>query len=346
MSRSNPLEFTYLSQEGVIAAGALDMKMAMSAVERAFELLDEGKVVIPSKIVMILPPSERERGRINGLSAYIGGDMEAAGIKWIPSFPRNPRERNLPRANAFIILNDTHTGMPLAVMDGTIISAMRTGAVGGIGAKLLAREDSETVGMIGTGVQARTQAMALKEALPCLKEIRGYRRTRKTAPADAKEIQKLTGIRTVAVDNPKDAVEKADVIVTATTADEPIVKDDWVKKGSLLIHVGSYVEEEYNVVLHSDKIVVDDWEVVKHRKTPVLARMYDAGLIKDGDIHANLVEIVGCKKPGRETKNERIFLAPIGMAHEDIAFASKIYERARERGIGKTLRLWSKPMWV
>ncbi len=340
------VEFIYLSQEDVKAAGGLDMKMTMEAVEKAFRLLNAGQVRIPSKIVMVFPPGERERGRINGLAAYIGGDWEAAGIKWIPGFPKNPYERNLPRANALIILNDTQTGMPLAVMDGTLISAMRTGAVGGVGAKHLARDGSEVVGMIGMGVQARTQAMAIKEALPDLKEIRGYRRTKEKAAKDAAEIAELTGVDTKVADSPREAVEGADVIVTATLADEPIVKDSWVKKGSLFIHVGSYLEEEYDVVFHSDKIIVDDWEVVKHRKTPILARMFDEGLIRDEDIHGNLDEIVAGKKPGRETEDERIFFAPIGMAHEDVAVASRIFEQAKMKGVGQTLRLWNEPLWV
>jgi len=341
-----PVEFLYLSQEDVRAAGGLDMKMTLQAVERAFKLLNEGHVRIPHKIVLELPPGERERGRMNGLAAYIGGGWEVAGIKWIPSFPKNPYERDLPRANALIILNDTQTGMPLAVMDGTIISAMRTGATGGLGAKYLARKDSEIVGMIGLGVQARTQAMALKEVLPNLKEIRGYRRSKEKAVKDAREIEELTGIRTVAVDTARDAVVGADIVVTATMADEPIVKNAWMKEGSLFIHIGSYVEQEYDVVLNSDKIVVDDWEVVKHRKTPILARMYDEGLIKDEDIYANLDEIVAGKKPGRENDEERIFYAPIGMAHEDVAVASMVYERAKKEGIGQVLRLWTEPMWV
>jgi ornithine cyclodeaminase/alanine dehydrogenase-like protein (mu-crystallin family) len=340
------VEFLYLSQEDVKAAGGLDMKMSLDAVQRAFELLSEGHVRIPEKIVLELPPGEKERGRMNGLAAYIAGDWEKAGIKWIPGFPRNPYERQLPRANALIILNDTQSGMPLAIMDGTLLSAMRTGAIGGIGAKYLARKDSAVVGMIGLGVQARTQAMALKEVLPGLKEIRGYRRSRDKAEKDAREIAELTGISTIAVDTAKDAIIGADVVVTVTLADEPIVKNAWMKKGSLFIHIGSYIEEEYDVVSNSNKIVLDDWDTVKHRKTPVIARMYDEGLIHDNDIYANLDEIIAGKKAGRENDTERIFYSPIGMAHEDIAVASMIYERAKREKIGQVLKLWNEPMWV
>jgi ornithine cyclodeaminase/alanine dehydrogenase-like protein (mu-crystallin family) len=339
------VEFTFLSQEDVMAAGGLDMRMTIEAVEKAFRLFSEDKVVLPNKIVMELPPGERERGRMNGLAAYMGGGWEVAGIKWIPGFPSNPSTRNLPRASALIILNDTNTGMPLAVMDGTLLSAMRTGAVGGLGARYLGREDSEVAALIGMGVQARTQAMALAETLPNLKEIRGYSRTKYKADKVAEEIRELTGIRTIVASSPRDAIEDADIIDTATCANEPIVKNAWIKKGSLFVHVGSYMEEEYEVVLQSDKIVVSDWETVKHRKM-VLARMYNEGLLTDDDIYANLDEIVSGKKAGREKREERIFFAAGGMAHEDIAIASMVYERAKAQGIGQRLRLWNHPLWV
>jgi ornithine cyclodeaminase len=340
------VEFTYLSQEDVIAAGGLDMRVAIDAVEKACRLSNEGKVVMPPKILMQLPPGERERRRMHGLAAYIGGDMDVAGIKWIPGFPSNPYLRNLPRANALIVLNDTTTGIPRVVMDGTLLSAMRTGAVGALGTRYLARNDSQSVALVGMGVQARTQAMALAETLPELEEIRGYCRTRNKAEKVAQEISELTGIRTRAVNAPREAVEGSDIIDTVTSADEPIVKNAWVKRGSLFVHIGSFIEEEYDVVLQSDKIVVDDWETVKHRKTSVLARMREEGLIGDDAIYADIDEIVVGKKVGRVTEEERIFFAPIGMSHEDISIASVVYERAKALGIGQTLCLWNRPLWT
>ena len=96
----------------------------------------------------------------------------------------------------------------------------------------------------------------------------------------------------------------------------------------------------------SQKLIVDDWEVVKHRKTPSLAQLYDAGKISDKDIHANLGEIVTKKKPGRETETEQIFFSPIGMAIEDVAFSSMIYEQAKREHKGQILNLWKKPLWA
>jgi len=340
------IEFTFLTQEDVIASGGLDMKMAVEVVEESFLLVNQGKVVLPPKLVMELPPNERTRGRIIGLAGYIDANNQIVGIKWIPSFPANPITRNLPRANALVILNDTTTGMPLAIMDGTIISAIRTGAVAALGAKHLARNDSRTLSLIGLGVQSRTQAMGIATVLPNLKEIRGYRRTQAKGQNVVDEIHELTGIPTTLAKSVKDAVEGTDIIDTATNADEQIVKDQWVSEGSLFIHIGSFVEEEYNVVLKSNKIVVDSWDAVKRRQTQILARMFNEGIIADNDIYASLDEIIAGKKIGRDTARERIFFSPMGMASGDIAIASKLFERARAKGIGQTLRLWDRPHWI
>jgi len=219
---------------------------------------------------------------------------------------------------------------------------MRTGAVTGVGAKYLARPDSEVVAMIGAGVQARTQLLALLEVLKNLKEVRVYDIRKEASIKYSEEMSEKTGLRIVPVDTPKDAVVGADIIITVTVADEPIVKDKWVKEGSFFSHVGSYQEEEYEVVLHSDKIVVDEWEHVLHRGTPILAKMYKEGVIKDEDIYANLGDIVIGRKPGRENPKERIFFAPIGMGSEDVAVGYIIYKNAKEKKLGVTLKLFGR----
>ena len=165
----------FLSQEEVIAAGGLDMNQAVADVEKVLGLLQRGEYCAPSKVVLRYEDdiaSEATKGRINGMPAYVKGDVNIAGIKWIASSPQNPFQHNLPRASALVILNDPERGIPLAIMDGTIISAMRTGAATGVGAKYLARPDSKVVGIIGAGTQARTQLMALKSVLPCLETVK------------------------------------------------------------------------------------------------------------------------------------------------------------------------------
>ncbi|MEN6523333.1 MAG: ornithine cyclodeaminase family protein [Anaerolineaceae bacterium] len=330
------IEFLYLNQADIRATG-IDMKAAMTAVEEAFILHHQGKVLLPHKTVLDM--GERERGRCNAMPSYVGGQYDAFGIKWIAGFPQNPKKYGMPRATGFFILNDADKGFPLAVMDCTLLSAMRTGAVTGVGAKYLARQDSEVVAIIGTGVQARTQIDALMEAVPNIKKVKGYDVNFAAAQQYAKEVKEKFGVETEAVLTPEAAVRDADIIVTVTVADEPIVKEAWMKKGSYFSAVGSYQEEEFEVVLNSDKVIVDGLEHVIHRVTPVVALMIQNGMIKEENV-IELGEILCGEKPGRQTKEERIFFSPIGMGTEDLCLSYRAYKMALEKGIGQKLSLF------
>jgi 2,3-diaminopropionate biosynthesis protein SbnB len=330
------IEFLYLTRADVIATG-VDMQMVMDAVEDSFRLHHAGQTNLPWKTVLDL--GERERGRGNAMPAYVGGEYDVFGIKWIAGFPKNPALHGLPRATGFFVLNDSWKGIPLAIMDCTLLSAMRTGAVTGVGAKYMARPDSESVAMIGAGVQARTQLEALKVALPGLREARVFDINRETAEAYAAEMGELLAMDVRAVDSAELAVRDADVVVTVTVADEPIVKDAWMKPGSFFSAVGSYQEEEFAVVSNSDKVVVDGLGHVLHRETPIVALMIGQGVLKEDEI-IELGAIVGGKSPGRETPEERIFFSPIGMGTEDVCVCNNVYKLAVEKGIGTTLQLW------
>jgi ornithine cyclodeaminase len=330
------IEFLYLTRADVRATG-VDMAMVMDAVEDSFRLHHQGQTNLPHKTVLDM--GERERGRGNAMPAYVGGEYDVFGIKWIAGFPKNPMLHGLPRATGFFILNDSWKGVPLAIMDCTLLSAMRTGAVTGVGAKYLARSDSESVAMIGAGVQARTQLEALKVALPGLKEARVFDIQCETAEAYAAEMGEKLSMDVRAVGNAEAAVRDADVVVTVTVADEPIVKEAWMKPGSFFSAVGSYQEEEFAVVENSDKVVVDGLEHVLHRGTPVIALMVAQGTIEEADI-LELGAIVGGGAPGRETPDERIFFSPIGMGTEDVCVCNNVYRLAVEKGIGTSLKLW------
>ena len=209
------IEFLYLTQADVRATG-VDMPMVLDAVEDSFRLHHRGQTNLPHKTVLDL--GERERGRGNAMPAYVGGDYDTFGIKWIAGFPKNPILHGLPRATGFFILNDSWKGVPLAIMDCTLLSAMRTGAVTGVGARYLARPDSESVAMIGAGVQARTQLEALKVVLPGLKEARAFDIRREVAEQYAVEMGARLGMDVRAVGSAEAAVREADVVVTVTVA--------------------------------------------------------------------------------------------------------------------------------
>ena len=333
-------DFIYLSQEDVLATG-IGMGRVLDIVESVFALHDSGEVNLPSKVILDL--GERERGRINAMPAYLGGDFEICGMKWIAGFPKNPAKYGIPRAHALTILNDAETGVPLAVMDGTYISAMRTGAVTGVGVRYLANPGCEVVGIIGCGVQARTQIMAIQAAMPSVKLVKGYDIRREAAESFCAWTAENLKLKAQVAQSAAEAVQGSDVIVTVTVADEPIVKDAWLGKGSLFVHAGSYQEEEEAVVFNTDKVVVDIWEEVLHRGTPLLAKLFKAGKIAESKIHANIGAVVRGTKKGRESRDERIFFSPLGVGSLDIGVASFVYREAKNKGLGVPLKLWDNP---
>ena len=166
--------FRFLSQEDVVAAGGLDVAATIDVVEEALRLHAEGDTRLPSKSALLWSDelgSEETDGRIMAMPAYVGGSIALAGLKWIPSVPSNP-SRGLPRGIGLIVLTDPETGLPVAVMDGTIVSAARTGAVTGVTARRLARPGAHVAAILGAGVQAGTQLAALEAVLPELDEVR------------------------------------------------------------------------------------------------------------------------------------------------------------------------------
>ena len=343
---SKPGTFVYLDQEDVIRAGALDMARVIDRVELALSLLEAGDVVDPPKSVLRWsedPEMESVRGRINFLSAYLGGDIDSVGMKWVASFPSN-RDRGIPRATALIILNDPATGVPVALMEGSIISAVRTGAMTGIAAKYLARPDTASIGIIGSGVQSRTQLLALCAVLENIREVKLYNRTRETAIRFATEMGSRTGKRITIVDSPEEAVRGLDLALVATTAHRPLMKGAWLSPGMLTVQFSGH-ECDFEVIRRAHKIVCDQWETVKHRGITTPAIMHQQGLLEDDRIYADLGEIATGKKAGRELPDELIHFAAIGLGVNDVAVASMIFDTATTMGIGTPLSLWKSPMW-
>ena len=345
--RMSRREVLYLSQEDVIAAGGLDMAKCIAAVEEAMACHSRGDSVLPSKTVVRWgdASSEATQGRINAMPGYLGGKVDMAGIKWIGSNPMNPQKYDLPRASGILILNDPETKLPLAIMDSTVISAMRTGAAGGVGVKYLSLADSRTMGIIGAGVQARTQAMAAAVVRPALERILIFDIVPEHAVSWCREMEEQLGISCRTTHSAEEAVRESCFFVTVTTAHEPIVKADWVRPGQTFLHMAGY-EDELAVVKKADKIIVDSWVEIKHRALQTLYLAYEKGLIREEDIHAEIGEVILGSKKGRENDGEFIYYNTVGMGIEDIAFGARIYLEAKEKNIGTCLPLWRKPLWV
>jgi N-[(2S)-2-amino-2-carboxyethyl]-L-glutamate dehydrogenase len=345
MIPSPSAEFLYLDQAAVLEAGVLDMLRAMKVVGEAQALFASGKVREPHKVVLrSADNAESEaQGRVNGLAASIGHPAHQAGMKWVASFPAN-RKLGLPRASALIILNCPRTGLPLALMEGALISAMRTGAMTGLGARYLASPQTRKIGIVGAGVQSRAQILALWTQLPEVEEIALFGRTMANAEAVADYCRTQWGAPVRVVPTIDEAMADADIALTVTTAQEPLLLARHIKPGALTIQLAGH-ECEFAVIAKCAKIVADDWETVKHRGIMTPALMHQQKLLSDADIHANLGELILGTKPGRE-KEERIHYCHMGMGVDDVALAWSIYETARERNLGIRLPLWHEPLWV
>jgi len=331
----------FLNQEDVKQCGGDDIALAINTMEKVFLLHYEKEYVLPNKTILRWGGKESEsiKGRINSMPASIGGDFESIGIKWIASSPQNPEKYGLPRATGVTILNDPETLIPIAVMDGTLLSAMRTGANSGVAAKFLANKNSEVLGLVGAGAQNKTQLRAILEVMENIKVIKIADLNTERAAMFAKEMEDITGYPITVVENAEEAVRGSDIFITATVTKKPIVKKDWIKKGALYIHVGSH-ECEFDVIDTADKVVVDDWEELKHRGVETISIMFEEGLFDEKNIHANLGEIVSGARKGRELDDEFIYFNSVGLGIQDVAISSIIYKNAIEKGIGTSLDLW------
>lgn len=338
-------EILYLNREDVIASGGLDMVSSISQIETMLALFDRDECVDPPKSVLRWsddPNIENTRGRINFLSGYVGGDINALGMKWIGSFPSNKTNLNLPRATAIVVLNDADTGIPIAFMEGSVISSTRTAAITGVAVKHLAPRNTKIIGMIGAGVLSKAHLLMLHEVLDDIETIQLYNPTRRNGEKLKDEIEKLTGINVRLVDSARAAFDGSDIALTATTTHDPIVQKDWIKPGMLTIQFAGH-EFSFDAVSRADKIVCDDWNALKHRAIMTPAKMYEAGKLSDADIYADLGAIVTGRKNGRENDNEIIHFASVGMGLSDVALAAMIYQNALDLDLGTRLPLWNNP---
>ena len=333
---SHRVDFTYLSQEDLLDAGCFDLRMAIETAEKTMLDFENHRILFPEKIVQIFDPVTQDR--INCLPATLLDD-KVCGMKWVSVFPRNPKLHDVQNLSAIFVLSEIEKGFPIAVMDGTLASNMRVAAIGAIAAKNLARKNSESIGFIGAGEQAKMHLLAMTVVCPNLIECRVAAKSVAEEQQFIDELSPLLpkisfiGANTMA----KNAVQGADIVVTATSAQAPLLKADWLKEGVFYSHIGGW-EDEYAVAELCDKIVCDDWDTVTHR-SQTLSRMYKEGLLSHSDIYADLHELVSGDKGGRETEQERIYFNAVGLSYVDVGLAQAMFKRAESAGIGTKLNL-------
>lgn len=317
----------YLSRADVASVG-LTMSEIIAALEVMFREKGEGRVEMPPKIGIHTMPD----AFIHAMPAAIPS-QKAAGMKWVGGYPENSK-RGLPYITGLLILNDAETGMPIALMDCTWITAQRTGAATAVAAKHLARPDSARVGILGCGVQGRSNLEALA-AIFSLKKLYAYDAHPERSSRYAQEMAALFGIEAVAVTDPRQAVIESDIVVTAgpiLRRPHATIQAGWLQKGAFasLVDFDSYWHAD--ALREADKFTTDD--------VPQLHHYRDIGYFQSIPvIYADLGELVAGRKAGRQTRAERTMACNLGLALDDLAVAPLIYERAREKGIGSWLML-------
>lgn len=322
----------YLTQKDV--ESVLDMKGAIEAVEDGFREMGLGRVEMPARVYLHF---EKYNGVFIAMPAYIMG-LDAAGLKVVTVHPGNPERYGLPAVIATIILNDPKNGKPLAIMDGTYITALRTGAAGACGAKYLSRKDSKIAGIIGLGVQGRSQLMGLCEVRD-IEKAKVFDILPAARRKYAEEMSGKLGIDIEAVDSSEAAVRGVDIVVTCTPSPKPFLRGEWVEAGMHISAIGADTaakrELDSSVVRKVDKLVVDFTDqalIVGDLAVPI-----SEGVIRREDIYAELGEIVAGERRGREREEEITLFKATGLAIQDVGTAFKVYNLARERGIGREL---------
>ncbi len=317
----------------------LSIEEAMKAVEKAFEEKGLGYAQMPPKPYLFFKKYE---GDLRVMPSYLER-IDVSAVKVVNSHPNNPSLYGLPTVMATIILIDPRNGAPLAVMGGAYITAMRTGAAGGIAAKHLARKDSKVIGLVGAGAQARTQLAALVSLYKELEEVRVWSRTKNTMETFTFEMKELHGeevTRIYTVDSVKKSVEGSDIVVTTTPSRKSIVSDEWVSEGTHFNCIGADApgkEEIDHAILKRAKIVVDDWEQSSHggEINVPLAK----GLIKKEDVWGDICEIAAGLKAGRVSRDEVTVFTSTGMAIQDAVTAKIVYEKAISQNVGQFIQL-------
>ena len=318
----------YLSRKDIEEVD-LPMEEIIETLDEAFKEKGLGKIEMPPKPGIHTMPD----AFIHAMPAYVPS-LGSAGIKWVSGYPENYK-RNLPYITGLLVLNDPETGLPLSVMDCIWITGMRTGAATAVAAKYMANMDATTVGILGCGVQGRTNLKALAIMMPELKDAKAYDISEDAVNRYAEEMRKETGLNIRIAQSPEEAVRDSELIVTAgpiLKEPKPAIEADWLKPGVFCspVDFDSYFKK--SAFEHCDKFVTDDTEQCLYYKS--------LGYFQHiSEIHADLGEIAAGLKPGRETRDERIICANLGLAMDDMATAIKIYKRAVDNNIGTWLEL-------
>ncbi len=369
------IKFLYLSEPDMIKAGVKNMDQCVEAMEDLLVTLNKGdyvmagvnhnshgaQVIFPDDPQFEGMPKNADDRRFMAMPAYLGGKYQMAGMKWYGSNCEN-KASGLPRSILMMMLNDKDTGAPLALMSANLVSCYRTGAIPGVGAKYLARKDSETVTIIGPGVMGRTCLLAFLSVCPKITTVkvkgRGLRSLHAFEEFVKKECPQIQQV--IVCDSMEEAVKDSDIICVTSTApvkeiDFPYIAEDWVKKGALIC-LPSAARFDDDFLINRCKKVVDNYKLYEawaeefpypsYEMVQIIGSKFTDYLherrIQREDI-VDIADIINKKHPGRESDDEIIVYSVGGMPVEDIAWGGTVYRNALKEGIGVELPLWDQP---
>lgn len=321
-------ELLYLSRADVEKVG-LPMPEIIAAVEAVFREKGEGRVEMPAKIGIHPTPDDF----LHAMPAYVASPR-TAGIKWVGNFLKNPA-RGLPTISGLLVLNDSESGLPIAVMDCTWITAKRTGAASAVAAKYLARGEAEVLAVIGCGVQGRSHTEAMLVQFPRIRRVVAFDNTTANLTRYRQEMQALHRVSVVSASGTESAVREADIIVTATEIRKhpaPSIRPDWIKPGAFCMPVDFDSQFTPEAIRGMDLFYTDDMAQMEFYRS--------AGYFQTTPkVQGDLGEVVSGRKPGRERSTQRTMAMHLGLAIEDVVTAIRIYDRAVAQGIGLRLPL-------
>ncbi len=323
----NDIGILYLSRADVEAT-QVSMAEVIAAVEEGFRRKGMGETQMPPKTAVKSRPGE---AFLHAMPAYVGG-LDIAGLKWVGGNDAN-RERGLPNITGLIILNDPQTMFPLAVMDASWITMMRTGAANAVAMKYLGPEIVEEVAVIGLGVQGRSNLLAMRTLYPDIREVRIYDVSPEAVDRYVADVSSMWGFAVKPVGGYEEAVAGADIVVTAgpnPKAPEPYLKEAWLKPGAMAAPVDYMGAWEVEMAQKADKLITDDIPQMDYYRS----NGYFKGVPQP---YADLGEIVAGTKPGRQCADERTMSIMQGIAVDDAVTAKIVYDRAVAQGIGVAL---------
>ncbi len=310
----------------------LDMKESLRVVEEAFRQHGLKKVQMPPKLYLYF---KNHNGDLRTMPAYLE-EQDITGVKIVNVHPDNP-QKGLPTVMALVILNSTETGAPIAIMDGTHLTNMRTGAAGGVAVKYLARKNSGTVGFVGSGNQAKTQLLGINEVI----DIEKVMVTSVSGKSDLEfktDMEKRLDCDVVLKKSVRE-VCNCDILVTTTPSREPVVKSEWISEGTHINAIGADApgkEELDPAILKRAKVVVDDIPQASHSgevNVPISKK-----LLSVKDICCEIGEVIAGRKKARTGDSDITVFDSTGLAIQDVATADMVYRKALAKKIGIKLQ--------